>query len=329
MTDYLFGSARVRALEGSLIGRDRMIEILQVPNETAAYEALEQCGVSLCRDADGKVQREDTLLSVLKKAYQAVEDAVPDDALLSLWRFPYDCNNVKAAIKAFYRRIDPISMMFDFGTVSVDTVMAMIADGNPRELPPEMKKATAEAMSAYAKTKNPQWIDLLLDRACYADMLHVAQNGENAYILRLLQSKIDLLNLMMTVRVLRMRESNAEALLTETLLAGGSLPQSFWLKAFENGESYLWSRWSETAYGSSPFFGNGTACELSVIERATDNYWMSMIRETKLIPLGIEVIVSFLLAKEYEVKNLRIVLAGKAAGLSVDTIRERMRDSYV
>ena len=64
-------------------------------------------------------------------------------------------------------------------------------------------------------------------------------------------------------------------------------------------------------------------------DRHWKNFWMDMIRETKFIPVGLEVMVSFLLAHEYEVKNLRIVLAGKEAGIASETIRERIRDSYV
>ena len=54
-----------------------------------------------------------------------------------------------------------------------------------------------------------------------------------------------------------------------------------------------------------------------------------IIKETKFIPIGLEVMVAFLAAHEYEVKNLRILLSGKEAGIPTATIRERIRDSYV
>jgi V/A-type H+-transporting ATPase subunit C len=56
---------------------------------------------------------------------------------------------------------------------------------------------------------------------------------------------------------------------------------------------------------------------------------MALVKETKFIPLGLEVMVAFLAAHEYEVKNLRILLAGKEAGIPTQTIRERIRESYV
>ena len=51
--------------------------------------------------------------------------------------------------------------------------------------------------------------------------------------------------------------------------------------------------------------------------------------KNKFVPSGLEVMIAFLAAHEYEVKNLRILLSGKEAGIPVATIRERIRDSYV
>ena len=45
--------------------------------------------------------------------------------------------------------------------------------------------------------------------------------------------------------------------------------------------------------------------------------------------MGIEVPVSYILALENEIKNVRIILAGKDAALPEDRIRERLRDCYV
>ena len=55
---------------------------------------------------------------------------------------------------------------------------------------------------------------------------------------------------------------------------------------------------------------------------------MALIRRAKAIPFGAEVPVSYLLACEAEIKNLRILLAGKRAGLDTQVIEARMRDCY-
>ena len=56
---------------------------------------------------------------------------------------------------------------------------------------------------------------------------------------------------------------------------------------------------------------------------------MDLIKETNSINYGAEVIFAYLIAKEVEIKNLRLVLVGKVNDLSADFIKERLREVYV
>lgn len=330
MADYIYGSAYVRALENAIVGRDRVLRMADAPSLANAYSLLEDGGVTLIRDENGEVLREESLLEILKGAYKTVQMLAPDSGALRLWLYPYDCNNLKAAIKAFVRRIDPKSMMFDFGTVSAEQIVEMVKSGRFYGLPVALSSAASEAIAVYAKTKNPQQIDLILDRACYAEMLREAKASANAYVERLVCAKIDLLNVSMAIRVLRMQSGDAgRALLEDALLEGGTLGRDRLLNAFLSGEAALLADLGGTEYSEISEAIAQSEGSTSVLDRIADDFWMSMIRETKFIPVGLEVMVSFLLAHEYEVKNLRIVLAGKEAGLPSSTIRERIRESYV
>jgi V/A-type H+-transporting ATPase subunit C len=146
----------------------------------------------------------------------------------------------------------------------------------------------------------------------------------------LVRTKIDLVNVSIAVRILRMQNGDAgKALLEEALLDGGTVARKTLLSWFSEGESALLANLAGTQYtrlADAILAGDGSSATL---DRVADDFWMSMIAETKFIPVGLEVMVSFLLAHEYEVKNLRIVLAGKEAGVPVSTIRERIRESYV
>lgn len=330
MADYLYGSARVRSLENAIVGRDRILRMAQSKNASEAYSVLEEAGVELLHDENGTVLREETLLEILKKAYTTVMALAPDSAALRLWLYPYDCNNVKAAIKGFVRGIDAKSMMFDFGTVSTDRIVGMVAGGHFEDLPAAMTRAANEALAAYSKTKNPQKIDLLLDRACYEDMLCAARMSGNDFVLDLVRMKIDLLNVSMTLRVLRMKSGETGgSLLRDALLEGGTIGVSELVSLYEKGEDVFWAQISRSGFDklADRFFESDRTP--SVLDRISDNLWMEKILDTKFIPMGLEVMVSFLLAHEYEVKNLRIVLSGKEAGLPVNTICERIRESYV
>ena len=49
----------------------------------------------------------------------------------------------------------------------------------------------------------------------------------------------------------------------------------------------------------------------------------------KYVPFGEAPVVGYLAAVDSELTNLRIILSGRMAGLDGDTIRERLRESYV
>ncbi|MBQ9784581.1 MAG: V-type ATPase subunit [Clostridia bacterium] len=331
MADYLFGSANVRTLESAIIGRERIARLMETKNADEAYALLAEYGVQLYRYEDsGAMAREETLLGILRGAYQRVTELAPDSGALALWLYPYDCNNLKAAIKGAARGIEPYSMMFDFGTVPTEDVVQAVATGVFDAFPRAMRASAEEAVATFAKTNNPQVVDLILDRACYKDMLEAARASENDYVLRIVTAKIDLTNLMILLRILRMKSGEAgRALLEESLLTGGKLSHDALMACYAAGEESLWETLKGSDYRAFAEQLYVSDKSLSVAERIADNAVMKIVSEAKFIPMGLEVMVAFLLAHEYEVRNLRIVLSGKEAGVDTATIRERIRDSYV
>ena len=331
MADYLFGSANIRTLEHAIIGRERIERLLNAKSTDEAWTLLSDWGIQVLRDDEtGAPLREVTLLGILKGAYDRINELAPDADAFRLWRYPYDCNNLKAAQKAFIRGIDPTPMFFDFGTVSTEQIVKMVQTGNFQGLPAAMSEAAKVASAEYAKTKNPQVIDLILDKACWKDMMAAARASDQDFVIRLVQTRIDLLNVMMTLRILRMKSGEiGKVLLHDGLLDGGKLTREELLAFLEEGEAALWAFLRRTDYVAFAEAVAKSEDSLANVEKLADNYWMTIVKETKFIPIGPEVMVAFLAAHEYEVKNLRIVLSGKEAGIATATIRERIRDSYV
>ena len=56
---------------------------------------------------------------------------------------------------------------------------------------------------------------------------------------------------------------------------------------------------------------------------------MELIRDAKQIVFGAPVLTAYFYAQEYAIRNIRIVIAAKKAGLSPQIIHERIRTSYV
>lgn len=331
MTDYLYGSALLRAKESSIIGTARMQELLACPDTEHLWDKLGDFGVLAKTDPQTNEKlREETLLSILRAVYEEINLLFPDVPALRLWLYQYDCNNLKAAIKGFVRDIDPRSMMFDFGTLSVEDVLEAVRSNCFDCFPAHMAAAAALASAEYAKTKNPQVIDLLIDRACYADMLCDAIESGVDFAVRLVRTKIDLTNLLICIRILRMRSGEAgRALLQDSLIEGGLLTFADLNAWFDAGEDSLWERLYYSEQGRLAAAVAQTDRSLTAVERCIDNVWMNEIQTAKYVSYGPEVAIAYLLAYEYEVRNLRILFAAKDAGLDPETTRERIRESYV
>jgi V/A-type H+-transporting ATPase subunit C len=331
MADYLFGSANIRTLENAIIGRERIERLLNTKTTDEAWGLLSDWGVQILRNPEsGKPMREETLLGILKGAYNRLGELAPDSLALRLWLYPYDCNNLKAAQKAFIRGIDPASMLFDFGTLAATDIVKMVEQGNYEGLPANLQESAQVAMDEYAKTKNPQVIDLLLDKACWRDMIDAAKASGEALVLRLVQTRIDLLNVMIALRILRMKSGEVgKVLFADAFLEGGTISLASLMDSLSSGEDALWESLRATDYVRFAESFAKSDKTLSTAEKLADNHWMSLILANKFVPDGFEVMIAFLAAHEYEIKNLRIVLAGKEAGIPTATIRERIRDSYV
>ena len=332
MSDYFYGSARVRALEKGLLNKDALERLLETSTIEQAYFMLEEQGFSLQTDANGKILREETLLTRLSSAYAEITQLTEEigEGLFSIWRYPYDCNNLKAVIKCFIRGISCEGMTFDFGTVSVEEIKKMVRMQDYSALPTNLSSAATEAMATYAKTKDPQRIDLILDRACFADMLDAAEKSGVSYTVKLVKTKIDLTNLVMCLRVMRMQSGDAgKILLRDALLDGGTLETDRILDLYEMEEKSFWEKLLYTDYRKFAEALSSKHPSLTEVERAADNVFMDVAREARFIACGPEVLIGYLLGVENEVRNIRVLLAGKATGLPRETVWERIRESYV
>ena len=120
-----------------------------------------------------------------------------------------------------------------------------------------------------------------------------------------------------------------EAFLSETLLEGGAIDRDVLIEMLREGdEATLAERLAYSDYSFlCPLLESGAP--LYEMERAADNARMETARKAKFLPFGAELMIGYAMALEYEVMNVRILLAGKDAGLSADVIRERLRKSYV
>ena len=331
MENYLYAGARIRTLENSVIGREKLERLLLADGTDACVSLLEEWGVKIVRNAEtGAFDREATLEARLSAAYAEVLTTTDGAALARLWLMPYDCNNIKSAIKCAHRGLDCDRMLIRmFGGIPAENVRTAVEKRAYDRLPAPFGAAAQEAVAQFDRTGDPRVVDRILDAACYAGMLAMAKDSGVALAVKLVERKIDLTNVMIALRAGRMGGEIGRRTLAEFFLPGGTLALSDLAAWSAAGEDEVLERLHFTALERFAKSVSGTDRTLAALERAADDDLMETAREAKMVPVGAEIPLGYLVGREYEVKNLRILLAGKSVGLPVDALRERMRLSYV
>ncbi len=326
-TEYTYISAKVRAMEKSLVGREVLDRMISADDVSEAASYLREYGFELA--GLNAAERENVLISALGQAMSEIEKNAPDAKMFAFFRYPYDCSNIKSLIKCRARGVEAGNMLFSIGSVSEKTLSEKFEKNDFSVLPENMANAAGEAIRAYAETKNPQLIDFILDRACYADMAKSARDTKIAYIEEIVNARADLTDFMISLRILRMNcGDHAVEFLDRALIDCGKIGKTRFVAAFSGGEDALIAELARAGYRATAEHLTA-GMTLGVAEKLCDDAKTEIVKKAKYKTYGIEIPLAYIAAFETEIQNIRIVLAGKEAKSAPDTISERIRECYV
>ncbi|MGE5484600.1 MAG: V-type ATP synthase subunit C [Ignavibacteriales bacterium] len=325
-TEYAYSVARVRVLETRLLDRpilERMVdagsadEALRILGETEYSEALGA--------ASGPAEFESVLAAELKRVYDYVRGFSPDPALLDVLSLKFDLHNVKVLLKEKY--LDGAGVeraVAGGGSMDVDRARAAIAAGDYRGLPGDYAAVAEKAERALEETGDPQVIDLVVDGEMFRLGLEIARDSRFELLEQIWTTMIDVTNIKSLVRINRMGRSRE--FLRRCLIDGGLVPVATLLGLHGEAPSAVADALRYTRYARLTEEGlkQGSRFEL-----LGDNFITGFLRSARHKAFGPEPVIAYVLAKETEIRNLRIILTGKINGLPPAVIRERLRDAYV
>ena len=146
------------------------------------------------------------------------------------------------------------------------------------------------------------------------------------FLMDYVRTLIDAANLRSVVRTLRMHR--AGTFLQQVLFTGGAVSVERILADVNNGVAALYRA---TPLAAAAELGQEAVSggSLTAFEKACDNAVLARAAASRSVPFGPEVPIGYVVARENDFTSARIILTGRQAGLDADTIRERLRDSYV
>ncbi len=327
--DYLYASARVRALEAHLISKSYYATLAEAKDPMEVCRMLEECGIPV-QDASTPTAFSHSLAQMMAQTIQLLASIAPKPEIVHYLQYPYDCHNLKAALKGRLGKRSYAHLLSDCASVSCEKTEEAVRTNRYDAFPIHMAQAAVAAADVYAKTQDPQQIDLHLDRACYADLLDDATVRTHPFLQSVLIGRIDLINLQLCARLLALPDCFARhEIFRQSQIGGSSLEDTWYLRVLDANAANFAAMLKSSAYSSLCAAFSEHAVDYTALERICDCRYLHAFDGAKDMLCGAPVLLAYGVAMEYQIKNLRILFTGKTAGLSPQNIMERLRVSDV
>lgn len=328
---YSYAVGRIRAMESRLLDRAKLERMIDADS---AEEALKVLGESeygeYLAELDSVHQYEAMLDKEMRRLYLEMRRLSPDPEVVDFFALKFDYHNLKVIFKAHKLGESRDELLVrELGNIPVEVLAKAVAEEDFKDLPPHMRRAAERLAAAFLLEVDPQLVDLWLDSAMYAEMAERLAALDSEFLRQYLTYLIDLQNIKTYLRVRRANRS--PEFLAAALLPGGSLDMTRLVQLDEPlevlVERLMWGEYAKVVEeGVQSYLKTDT---LTRFEKLADDFLIRHIKKAKYRAFGPEPLAAYLLAKENELKTIRIIMVGKINRLPTDEIRERLRDVYV
>lgn len=316
----IYSNARVKALENTFLTNEKIVRM--------AYSDSLEDGVKVLLEASygggaiSDVKGYDLLLQAEdKKVSEFVFDAAPKGQGMETFAVKSDYHNLKATVKGKYMRLDDVNFMLaPKGNIDVDQLKEWVYADEYSSLSEYMKNALLTVDSARADGNlSPRFIDLTIDKACYAEINSMLKKVKNSFMPAYWQTNIDMMNISAFVRASKAGDKD---LFKECFIAGGKLDYSFFGGELNNVLDKL-------TYSPYPQIAEPLkAGNMVAFERIWDNTLINIFKNQRNDIFTVAPIAGFYVAKKIEIKIVRMICILLKNDVDKDVIKDRLRELY-
>lgn len=352
MNEFAWASAvgHIRVREREILSRADLMRLVEAGDLERALLALRDSYYGPFVASASPPEHGNALIEALSEAYRYALQISPEPMIIVAYRARNDFHNLKVRAKSVQLGVpldkEALSSMGNLdpslepGEISTEAARLFGLSINKKEIASfcdALGQTYAQAVELIEENRATTQegllslrVDSLIDRGFYAWFSKVFKRYGYPGLMGFQRAEVDLLNLRMSLRGLRMGLD--PAVFQEVVLPGGDIPSHKILSAYRDGLLGMQSVFKGTPWGDLAAAGARTAEKgesLTKWERACDNALMGVVRSARYYSIGPEPVFGYLFAKESEVKNLRVILSGKQSDLPAQEIAERLREPYV
>jgi V/A-type H+-transporting ATPase subunit C len=327
---YGYATGRVKVLETKLFTKPRVERLVQADDLAEQLNILAETDYGeFFEDVRTAEDIEEALNKYLAKIYDFLDEVCKKAVIIKFFRLKYDYHNLKVLLKTKYLGKDAERIWSYLGLLNVEEAKEYIQEGAPENLPEPYSSDVKQAMEGFEEKKDSQEIDIALDRGLYQEWYKIAQSLRNQFLIDFVKIAIDLANLRTFLRAKNLGRKSE--FIVRALFDNGSIEKEILISLYLRPLNDLVSELSNTFYGPilSTVIKEKDKIDLELLDKAADNFLLGYAKKAKLVAVGPEPLVGYILAKENEVSAIRIILTEKLNGLPTQVIEERVRELYV
>ena len=325
--NYAYAVARLHSIENKMPDLDAFFRMAGSGSIGDALRQLSDFGYIF--NSEEMTDSDDMLKTGMIKTIDLLKGLIEEHGYLRILLSKEDYHNLKVLSKAEALGVEHPDLLTEGGGFSSEELTELFKDRALDKMSPIMKKAAENALETMSKTGDPQLMDVIYDRAYFEEAGQNAALLGNRFISGYLTLIIDLTNIRSYIRV--RKASLGTGFLRKVIIPAGRIGPVVYEKSMEGHDDELIGATRYSDIENIVLTGLGCLsgeAAFSEFEKTIDDLVIDYIKPCRYSAFGIEPVISHLIAKEMEIKNIRIILSGIANGLDEDIIKERLRKTY-
>ena len=320
-TKYTYAVARIRALEVSLFSDAVIEQLLACKTAEQALQLVTEKGwgdPSSDRDMDAVLKREE------EKTWEVIRDVAPDMSVFDVLSYPKLYHNLKAAIKEVCTETRNPGIFYDDCQIPGREMLQIVENREFSKLPRGMSRVAEEAFDTLLHTRDGQLCDIMIDKAALDAICEAGRRSGEPIIQDYADTTVAIADIKIAVRSQKTGKSVDFMRSTMAECAGLNIEQL--IRAALAGADEIAQYLEGTSYAGG---ADALRESPSAFERWCDNRMIETLKPQKYETFSVGPLLGYLIARENEIKTVRIILTGKQNGFPDEAIRERIREMYV
>ena len=306
--------SRIWVLETRLLDKAKIERMIEAPDADDVIKILSETEYA---NVMGNVKRasdyEEMLSAELQRVYNLVYELCPVKDIVNLFSTKYIYHNVKVLLKGKFLGKDFSNLLIHLGKDDVNEIKRKIDSDSFGDLRGNIGKAV-----------------IIVDKFMFEELVQIRKSLNYSFTDKIINAMIDSTNIKTLLRI--KKQGKGREFAREVIVPGGYIDKDTLVSIINESPENIISKLSFSVYsevvreGLEGYIATNSA---NLLEKLSDNYIMALMKDSKFVTFGPERILSYIYAKETEIKLIRIIMVGKLNNVAEEVIRERLRDSYV